>query len=100
MTKRVKARPHTAAVPFSLSPAEEVDMSRERACQRCGRTISAERIEALPETRLCVDCSQAVGGDFEVSYKQENLGKSGSLKKNYGGVQVNKRRRKIEPRGD
>jgi hypothetical protein len=59
--------------------------------------IPEERIEALPETRLCLQCSQEVGGDFIVSYGQENLGKTGSLKKNYGGVTVKKVRRWIPP---
>jgi hypothetical protein len=72
-------------------------MSKTRPCQRCGATIPAERIEAIPETRLCVACSQAVGSDFVISIKEENLGKAGSLKKNYGGIRVDKRRRKITP---
>ena len=28
-------------------------------CERCGREIGAERLEALPSTRLCVSCKQA-----------------------------------------
>ena len=72
-------------------------MGKSRPCQRCQAEIPAERIEALPETRLCVRCSQDVGSDFEISVSQENVGKSGSLKKNYGGVNVTKRRRRIDP---
>lgn len=68
-----------------------------RPCVRCRVEIPVERIEALPETRLCIRCSQEVGSDFEVTVTRENLGKSGSLKKNYGGVNVRKRRRRIEP---
>lgn len=68
-----------------------------RVCVRCGGEIPAERIEALPETRLCVKCSQDVGSDFITVLKQENLGKAGSLKKNYGGVRVVKHRRRIQP---
>ena len=41
-------------------------MAKTRPCQRCGAEIPAERIEALPETRLCVQCSAAVGGDFKL----------------------------------
>jgi hypothetical protein len=59
--------------------------------------IPIERIEALPETRLCVKCSEAVGSDFETAVISENLGKAGSLKKNYGGFSIRKRRRKIQP---
>ncbi len=67
-----------------------------RSCARCGATIPAGRLKALPETRLCIRCSEEVGGDFEVSVVPENLGKAGSLKKNYGGFHISKKRRKIE----
>jgi hypothetical protein len=70
---------------------------KTRFCQRCKVEIPAERIEALPDTRLCVACSRAVGGEFEVRAVPENLGKSGSLKKNYGGWTIVKTRRRIFP---
>ena len=66
--------------------------SQTRVCIRCGGEIPAERVEALPETRLCIKCSQDVGSDFVTIMKQENLGKAGSLKKNYGDVTVRRRR--------
>jgi Prokaryotic dksA/traR C4-type zinc finger len=69
-----------------------------RPCQRCGTPIPPDRIEALPETRLCISCSRAVGGDFEVTAVAENLAKTGSLKKNYGGLTIRKTRRRIEPK--
>jgi Prokaryotic dksA/traR C4-type zinc finger len=71
--------------------------AKSRPCQRCGVEIPRERLEVLPETRLCVACSREVGGDFQVTVQSENLAKSGSLKKNYGGWTVRKKRRKIEP---
>ncbi len=58
---------------------------RPRPCARCGTMIPVERLEALPETRLCVACSQAVGGELDVTVVPDNLAKSGSLKKNYAG---------------
>jgi hypothetical protein len=58
--------------------------------------IPEERCEALPDTRICVECSQKIGGEFEVHVIPENLGKSGSLKKNYGAWTIEKRRRRIE----
>ena len=70
---------------------------KTRPCIRCKATIPPERIEAVPETRLCVKCSQAVGSDFETAIVSENLAKTGSLKKNYGGISLKKRRRKIVP---
>ncbi|HWP93994.1 MAG TPA: TraR/DksA C4-type zinc finger protein [Thermodesulfobacteriota bacterium] len=69
-----------------------------RFCQRCDVEIPAARLEALPDTMLCVQCSEEVGGDFEVTVIPENIGKSGSLKKNYGSWTVKKRRRRIKPK--
>jgi hypothetical protein len=75
-------------------------MVKPRPCQRCGIQIPLERLEALPETRLCVKCSQEVGGEFDMIAVPVNLAKSGSLKKNYGGITIEKRRRRIEPKPD
>jgi RNA polymerase-binding protein DksA len=30
-------------------------------CERCGRSIAAERLEAIPWARLCIDCKRAGG---------------------------------------
>ena len=67
------------------------------ACIRCGQRIQPERLEVMPETRLCVKCSADVGGEFEVTGVNENLAKTGSLKKNYGGFSIQKKRRNIKP---
>jgi hypothetical protein len=72
-------------------------LEEQRPCARCRGEIPAERLEILPETRLCVACSKAVGGEFDITIVTENLAKVGSLKKNYGGVSIRKRRRRIEP---
>ncbi|MBV9125931.1 MAG: hypothetical protein JO112_21480 [Planctomycetes bacterium] len=69
-----------------------------RRCQRCQAEIPAERLEALPETHICVQCSREIGGEFVVTIVPENIGKSGSLKKNYGSFGVRKTRRRIEPK--
>ena len=67
-------------------------------CIRCEEPIPQKRLEALPETRLCVSCSEAVGGDFIYSAVLERTNKPGSMKINYGGVAtVVKRRRHIVP---
>jgi hypothetical protein len=68
----------------------------KRFCARCRVEIPAERIEALPDTRLCVTCSQAVGGEYEVTAVPDNLGKTGSLKKNYAAWTIRKRRRRLD----
>ena len=71
---------------------------RSRGCERCKGPISPERLEAMPETRLCLKCSEEVGSDFKLSASNENLAKTNSLKKNYGGVNIQKKRRRIEPK--
>jgi hypothetical protein len=69
-----------------------------RLCLRCRAEIPAERIEALPDTLVCVQCSREIGGEYNVRVLQENLGKGGSLKKNYGGVRIHKVRKRILPK--
>jgi hypothetical protein len=47
---------------------------------RCKALIPLERLEALPGTRLCVQCSREVGGEFDVTVVPHNSVKCGSLK--------------------
>ncbi len=66
-----------------------------RLCAVCKKEIPAERLEAVPETWLCREHAGMIekyGGEFTITARQESLGKSGSLKKNYGGVNVSRRR--------
>lgn len=65
-------------------------------CVRCRGEIPAERIAALPGTKLCVECSKEMGGEEKRIGIPENLAKAGSLKKNYGGVTVVVARRAIK----
>ena len=71
--------------------------SEEKECERCGSAIPARRLEVLPYTRLCIACSEAIGGDFKTYVIAENTGKPGSLKKNYGSWKVKRRLRVITP---
>ena len=74
-------------------------MSAEpRLCHRCGHEIPPRRLRVLPDTRLCLDCSQEIGGDFETYVIPENTGKPGSLKKNYGSWKVKRKLRDIAPK--
>jgi hypothetical protein len=66
-----------------------------RACVKCGGEVPAERVEALPDTQLCIRCSQAMGGEFDVYVEAERTSKDGSLKKNYGGYGTRKVRKPI-----
>jgi hypothetical protein len=68
---------------------------KTRPCEICGAPIDPERIDVVPETRLCVEHARLIGpygGEFLVTGTQASLGKSGSLKKNYGDVSVSKKR--------
>ena len=74
--------------------------TKTRPCERCGVMIPPERIEVLPETRLCVACSKAVGGEFDLAIVPENLSKAGSMKKNYGSFNIQKTRRPTRRKDD
>jgi hypothetical protein len=78
----------------------DADPAEPRTCERCSAVIPAARVKALPATWLCLECSEEVGGDFVLIATQENLGKAGSLKLNYGGVSVTKKRRAIKPKDE
>lgn len=72
----------------------EID-DEPRTCERCNALIPAARVKALPGTFLCIECSEDVGGEFVLVAKQENLGKAGSMKLNYGGVTVTQKRKEL-----
>jgi hypothetical protein len=66
-----------------------------RLCIVCKREIEADRIEAIPATRLCAQHGQEIqqfGGEFTVSAFQERTSKQGSLKLNYGGISTRSKR--------
>ncbi|HLS91408.1 MAG TPA: TraR/DksA C4-type zinc finger protein [Limnochordia bacterium] len=37
----------------------------ERRCELCGRPIPKERLQALPETKRCVECARKNGSDIK-----------------------------------
>jgi hypothetical protein len=69
-----------------------------RSCARCRGEIPAERVEAIPDTMVCVNCSNEMGGEFKVIVVPERTSKEGSLKKNYGGYGTKKVRKPIPPK--
>lgn len=73
-------------------------MTMPTRCQRCHEEIPAERLEALPDTSICVKCSRDIGGEFVVQAVPHNIGKQGSLKKNYGDWTIVKHRKRIPPK--
>jgi hypothetical protein len=70
----------------------------QRLCARCGNETPAERVEAIPDTLVCVQCSGEMGGEFQVVAIPERTSKEGSLKKNYGGYSTKKIRKPIRPK--
>lgn len=64
-------------------------------CELCHVEIPRERLAAIPDTRLCVKCSDEVGGEWEYVGVGLNLAKTGSRKTNYGGLAIYKIRRQI-----
>lgn len=69
-----------------------------RPCAHCGAMIPAERLEAMPETEVCVICSSEIGGEFKLIAVRERTSKPGSLKLNYGGVSVKRVRKPLRPK--
>ena len=64
---------------------------KRRFCAVCQCEIPAERVEAEEQTRLCkvhAEAIQKYGGEFTRSGQYTSLGKTESLKKNYGDVTV------------
>jgi len=66
-----------------------------RWCEVCKSPIEAERVEGIPETRLCAKHGREIaeyGGEFIMSATQERTSKQGSLKLNYGGITTSRTR--------
>jgi len=69
-----------------------------RPCVRCGEMIPVERLEAMPETEICIKCSSEIGGEFRLVAERERTSKAGSLKLNHGGITVKKVRKEVKPK--
>ncbi len=67
-----------------------------RYCRICGVEIPKERVEAMPETLVCVKCSEKIGGEFELKIRMGSTGKTGSLKKTGQELSVELKARKLE----
>jgi DnaK suppressor protein len=55
---RDRAEQHLALVDAALS---RIDDGTFGTCQRCGRPIAPERLEALPWAAHCIDCQRELG---------------------------------------
>ena len=69
-----------------------------RRCKRCDIIIPSERIEALPDTEVCVKCSEEVGGEWDTYVVPGDTAKKQSLKHNYSQFGVVRKRKRIYPK--
>lgn len=65
-------------------------------CRICQAEIPEARLRALPETLLCVQCSERMGGEFDLKVTVTGTGKAGSLKKTGEAITVKKVRRPLK----
>jgi hypothetical protein len=66
-----------------------------RFCEICKQQIEPERAEGVRDTKLCTEHARQAekfGGEFIAVGTQSSLSKTGSLKKNYGDVGIERRR--------
>jgi hypothetical protein len=59
--------------------------------------IPASRCDALPDTRVCVACSEVIGGEFAYEAVTRGLSKGGIKITGTEVVEVRKRRKSIKP---
>lgn len=67
-----------------------------KRCTRCGAEIPRERLEVIPDTLICVKCSQKIGGEFELKVRVGGTGKAGSLKITGQEVSITRQRRGLQ----
>ena len=63
-----------------------------RECRLCGVEIPTARLKALPDTLVCVACSEEIGGEYELKVTLSGTAKPGSLK--LTGQQISVRRQR------
>ena len=61
------------------------------SCRFCGVEIPQARLKALPDTRICLKCSESKGGEFELEVTTNSTGKAGSLKRTRQDVEVRRK---------
>jgi hypothetical protein len=70
--------------------------SEVRRCRICQAEIPKVRLEAMPDTLLCVQCSERMGGEFELKVTITGTGKTGSLKKTGEAITAKKVRKPLK----
>jgi RNA polymerase-binding transcription factor DksA len=66
-----------------------------RHCKLCDTEIPAARLEALPDTQVCMKCSEKIGGEWDMVAVPGSINKATSIKKNYGSFYLVKTRRML-----
>jgi len=64
-------------------------------CRLCGTEIPRERLEVIPDTLVCVKCSEKIGGEFELKVTVRGTAKAGSLKKTGQEVSVKRQHKTL-----
>ncbi|MGZ5917781.1 MAG: TraR/DksA C4-type zinc finger protein [Methyloceanibacter sp.] len=67
-----------------------------RSCRFCGVEIPQARLKALPDTRICVKCSESKGSEFELEVTTNSTGKAGSLKRTGQDVDVRRKPKQLK----
>jgi hypothetical protein len=65
----------------------------ERFCRICDAAIPPARLKIIPDTLVCVKCSEDIGGEFELEVTVSSTGKAGSLKKTGQTVSATRKRK-------
>jgi hypothetical protein len=73
---------------------QQVD-TEPKNCRLCGEKIPKARLKAIPDTLVCVTCSEKIGGEFELEVSIAATGKAGSLKKTGTAVDVKRKRKPL-----
>jgi hypothetical protein len=55
--------------------------------------IPAGRLQAIPDTLVCIECSEKIGGEFELKVTVSGTAKPGSLKVTGQQVSVKRQRK-------
>jgi hypothetical protein len=72
--------------------------SQAQRCRRCGREIPQARLDAMPDTSVCVNCSESIGGEFELEVTVSGTSKAGSLKITGQQVSIARKRKPLGPK--
>jgi hypothetical protein len=65
-------------------------------CRVCKSEIPPARLQAIPETLVCVNCSERIGGEFELEVTISAVAKPGSLKKTGQTVSARRKRKPVQ----